>query len=170
MHELCNRAIKLFKRTRASASKSSIRGARELNQTSVHVVFKDERYNPDMEKMLEKIRNYKPQQSYLEFKNEAGEIKMASSALTFINKARAQAERFQKRQSRIAEERLIKNLEDSDSDVPRGKGLEDDEDDDDNDEIDGEVEDGEEEDNNEGDEVEEDGQKEEKGDTLLGKR
>lgn len=165
MHELCNRAIKLFKRTRSSASKSSIRGARELNQTSVHVLFHDERYNPDMEKMLEKIRNYKPQQSYLEFKNEAGEIKMNSSALTFINKARAQAERFQKKQTRLAEERLIKNLEDSDSDRPRKL-----EDDDDDDEEEIEVEDGNDGDDNEDDEAEEVGQEAEKSKTLLGKR
>ena len=105
MFELCNRAIKLFKRTRAPASKSSIKGAHTLDQTAVHVLLKDQAHTPDMENLLQKIRNYKPKQSYLEFKNETGEIEMANSALKFLTAARKQSERFKSRQ-----ETRVKNL------------------------------------------------------------
>jgi len=97
MFELCNRAIKLFKRTRTPASKSSIKGAHALDQAAVHVLLKDVAHKPDMEKLLQKIRNYKPTQSYLEFKNESGEIEMNNSALKFLTQARKQSERFKSR-------------------------------------------------------------------------
>lgn len=105
MFALCNRAIKLFKRTRAPASKSSIKGAHALEQGVVHVLLKDQAHSPDMANLLQKIKNYKPKQSYLEFKNETGEIEMASSALKFLNSARKQSERFKSRQ-----ETKIRNL------------------------------------------------------------
>jgi len=114
MYELCTRAIKLFKKTRASASKSSIKGARELDQLAVHELFKDQSYNPDTLKMLEKIRNYKPKQSYLEFKNDSGEIHIGNSALKFLDSARKQTERFRKKIA-IKNEKLLRE-EDSDDD------------------------------------------------------
>jgi len=123
MYELCTRAIKLFKKTRASASKSSIRGAREIDQLAVHEQFKDETYNPDTQKILEKIRNYKPKQSYLEFKNEAGEIQIGSSALKFINQAKKQTERFQKRKAMKKDNQIGEESEDE-IDLPNNSNVE----------------------------------------------
>lgn len=109
MWELCTRAIKLFKKTRTSASKNSIKGARELDNLSIHPMLKGAGYNEGTEKLLSRIRNYKPKQSHLEFKNESGEIEMNNSALKFIINARKQNERFIRKQADEFGRSLSKN-------------------------------------------------------------
>jgi len=104
MEELCSKAIKLFKKTRAPASKNSIREARTLDKAP-HLLFKEKGYDPEIENVFNELKNYRPKQSYLEFKSEKQEIVANTSALNFISQARKAAEKYkQKMEKKLRKE------------------------------------------------------------------
>ena len=120
MTTLCTRAMKLFRKTRSSASKNSIREARKLDQDCVHQLFADE-HDPSLDNVLNMIKQYRPKQSYLELKNDQNQIQLSKNAVEFIKYAKKAAlkhkEKEKNKKARQEEEKLtLEDMYNDDSD------------------------------------------------------
>lgn len=57
-------------------------------------MYRDRGYDDNMEKVFTDLKNYRPKQSYLEFKSEQHHF-VDSGALNFISKAKATHKKYQ---------------------------------------------------------------------------